>query len=107
SFETERVRFQVVGFVRDARSRDDLRRPILPTAYFPFHTVDAKGASLPMGRGTFVVRTRSANPMALASILRQEVPRARSEFYVSNIRTQIEINQAHTVRERLLAMLAM
>ena len=61
-FENEHVRFQIVGFVRDARSRDDMRRPIRPTAYFPFHTVDAKGAFVPMGRGTFVVRTRTAEP---------------------------------------------
>ena len=60
----------------------------------------------PMGRGTFVVRTSSANPMAMASTLRQEVPRARSEFHVGNIRAQSEINRAHTLRERLLAMLA-
>ena len=32
--------------------------------------------------------------------------RARPEFRVSNIRTQNEINQSHTVRARLLAMLA-
>jgi ABC-type lipoprotein release transport system permease subunit len=95
-----------VGLIRDARSRDDLRRPIRPTAYFPFHMVDAKSAVLPQGRGTFVVRTRSQNPMALASTLRQEVPRARSEFYVSNVRAQSEIDMAHHVRERLLAMLA-
>jgi ABC-type antimicrobial peptide transport system permease subunit len=69
--------------------------------------VDAKGAALPAARGDFVVRTRSANPLALASILRQEVPRARSEFHVTNIRAQAEINLAHTLRERLLAMLAM
>jgi hypothetical protein len=37
---------------------------------------------------------------------RQEIPRARPEFRVSRIRTQLEINQSHTVRERLLAMLA-
>ena len=72
-----------------------------------FKRVDAKGAVQPMGRGTFVVRTASANPLALASTLRQEVPRARSEFRVSNIRTQAEINRAHTLRERLLAMLAL
>ncbi len=96
-----------MGFVRDARSRDNLRLPIRPTAYVPFHAMDATGAFQPMGRGTFVVRTSSANPLALASILRQEVPRARPEFRVSNIRTQMEINQAHTVRERLLAMLAL
>jgi putative ABC transport system permease protein len=106
-FENEHARFQIVGLVRDARSRDDMRRPILPTAYFPFHTVDSKGAFVPMGRGTFVVRTRTANPMALASILRQEVPRAGSAIYISTILTQVEINLAHTVRERLLAMLAM
>jgi predicted permease len=106
-FETQRVQFQVVGFVRDARSRDSLRRPILPTTYFPLHAVDVSGAFPPMGRGTFVVRTQSANPMAMASILRQGVPRARSEFYVINIRTQMEINLARTVRERLLAMLAL
>ena len=106
-FESQRRRFQVVGFVRDARSRDDMRRPIRATAYLPFDTVDAKGAFVPMGRGTFVVRTRTANPMALASLLRQEVSRAGAAIYVRNMRTQLEIEQAKTVRERLLAILAM
>jgi predicted permease len=100
-----RSRVQVVGFVGDARSRDDMRLPIRPTAYVPFQSIDPKGAFLPMSRGTFVVRTSSANPLALASILRREVRNARAEFRVSNIRTQAEIDQAHTVRERLLAML--
>jgi putative ABC transport system permease protein len=100
-----RSRIQVVGFVGDARSRDDMRRPIRPTAYVPFQSIDAKGAFQPMSRGTFVVRTFSANPVALASILRREVTNARAEIRVSNIRTQTEIDQAHTVRERLLAML--
>ena len=53
------------------------------------------------------MRTASANPLALASILRREVPRARPEFRVSNIRTQAELVRAQTVRERLLAMLAL
>jgi ABC-type antimicrobial peptide transport system permease subunit len=35
------------------------------------------------------------------------VSRARPEFRVSNIRTQTEINESHTVRERLLARLAL
>ena len=39
--------------------------------------------------------------------VRGEVPRARPEFRVSNIRTQLEINESQTVRERLLAMLAL
>jgi ABC-type antimicrobial peptide transport system permease subunit len=45
--------------------------------------------------------------MALASILRREVPRARSEFRVSNIGTQAELVAAQTIRERLVAMLAL
>ncbi len=102
-----RVRLEIVGFVRDARSRDNMRLPIRPTAYVPFQSMDAKAVLQPMGRGTFVVRTSSPNPLALASTLRREVAKARPGFRVSNIRTQKEINQSHTVRERLLAMLAM
>jgi predicted permease len=101
-----RLRFEVVGLVGDVTYRD-IRAPMVPQTYFPFDSVDAKGASRPIGRGTFIVRTSGANPMALASILRREVPRARSEFRVSNIRTQTEINQSQTVRERLLARLAL
>jgi len=42
----------------------------------------------------------------LASLVRKEVPRARPEFRVSNVRTQSEINDSHAMRERLLARLA-
>ena len=101
-----RLRFECVGLVGDVTYRN-IREPILPQAYFPFHSLDAKGALRPIGQGTFIVRTSSSNPMALASILRREVPRARSEFRVSNIRTQTAIDQSHTVRERLLARLAL
>jgi predicted permease len=101
-----RLRFECVGLVGDVTYRN-IREPILPQAYFPFHAIDAKGALRPTGQGTFIVRTSSSNPMALASILRREVPRARSEFRVSNIRTQTAIDQSHTVRERLLARLAL
>jgi len=97
----------IVGFVADARSRDNVRLPIRPIAYFPFQAAGPDGALQPAARGTFVVRTSSANPLALASILRQEVPRARPEFRVNNIRTQVEIIESHTVRERMLAMLGM
>lgn len=93
-------RYEIVGLVADARSRDRMRRPILPTAYVPFDSAQ------PKARGTFVIRI-AANPLALASTLRQEVSRARAEFRVSNVRTQTEINQATTIRERLLAMLAL
>src|SRR5205823_2063807 len=65
------------------------------------------GTQQPTLAGTFIVRASRSNPEALTSTLRREVPRARPEFRVSNIRTQLEINQSHTVRERLLSMLAL
>ncbi len=92
----KRIRLQVVGLVPDA-SYQNLREPITPTAYVPFQS---------RTRTSFIIRTSSQNPLALGSILRPEVQRARSEFRVTNVRTQLEINQAQTVRERLLAMLA-
>jgi putative ABC transport system permease protein len=101
-----RYRYEIVGLVRDVRYRD-LREPILPQFYVPFHFVDAQGALRKRGDGILLVRTSMSNPSALAPVLRQEVPRARSEFRVSRIRTQLEINQSHTVRERLLATLAL
>jgi predicted permease len=103
----ERSSFEIAGFVKNARSRDNLRRPIRPTAYVPFRAVDQAGSPQLRSRGTFVVRTHNANPLSLASLLRQEVARARPEFYVNNIRTQAEINLARTFRERLLALLGL
>jgi predicted permease len=101
----QRLAFEIVGLVGDVTYRD-IREPILPQAYFPFHSIDAKGAPRPVGQGTFIVRASGGNPLALASVLRREVSRARPEFRVSNIRAQTEINQSHTIRERLLARLA-
>jgi putative ABC transport system permease protein len=104
--EGMRLRYEIVGLVGDVRYRN-LREPILPQLYVPFHAVDGNGASRKRGAGILLVRTSSLNPRALVSVLRQEVPRARAEFRVSRIRTQLEINQSHTVRERLLATLAL
>jgi predicted lysophospholipase L1 biosynthesis ABC-type transport system permease subunit len=94
-----------VGLVGDVRYRD-LREPILPQLYVPFHSIDASGAPRKKVAGIFLVRSSGPVPRALAPLLRQEVPRARPEFRVSRVRTQLEINQSHTVRERLLATLA-
>jgi ABC-type antimicrobial peptide transport system permease subunit len=61
----------------------------------------------PRRSATLMVRTAGADPLALAAVLRREVARARPGFRVSNIHTQAELVQAQTVRERLLAMLAL
>jgi len=101
TFESDHNRIQIVGLIRDARSRDDLRIPIRATMYLPYPTGDR------LTRGTFVVRSAGPNPLALASLLRQGVSRARPEFRVSNVRAQTEIDLSHALRERLLAMLAL
>ena len=104
--EGPRLRMQVVGLVRDARYLE-LREKLLPVAYIPFRQADAKGALQPVRRGTVIVRTARSDPRALAQILSREVARARPEFRVSSVETQAEIDQIYTVRERLLAVLAL
>jgi predicted permease len=98
-------RVQIVGLVPNALYQD-MREPAMPAAYYPFQAVGDKGALQPIEKATFIVRTAASNPLTLASTLRREIPRARPEFRVSNIRTQSEIDQSHTVRERLLSGLA-
>ena len=74
---------------------------------FRFIRSTPSGELQPVRQGAFIVRTSSADPLALASTLRREVSRARTEFRVSNVRTQEELIRAQSVRERLLAMLAL
>ncbi|HVH60783.1 MAG TPA: ABC transporter permease [Candidatus Sulfotelmatobacter sp.] len=100
-----RWRFEVVGVVGNAHYRN-LREPVTPTAYVPFFGTNLAGQKEPKDRGSFIVRVRRDSPAALTGILRSEVSRARPELRVTNIRTQVEINEGHTVRERLLAVLA-
>jgi hypothetical protein len=107
----KRHRVRIVGVVADARYRG-MRDAIPPIAYVPFHSIDDGSTSntpseVGIRRATFIVRTASTNPLAMASTLRIAVTNARSDFRVSNIRTQAEINSAQTIRERLLAMLAL
>ena len=101
-----RAPIRIVGLVNDAIYRD-LHEPMLPVAYVPFQQVNARGEPLKTTRATLIVRTSTDNPLTLAPILRQQVPRTRPDFRVSNIRSQEEINRAQTIRERLLAMLAL
>ncbi len=93
--------FQIVGVVGDTRYRT-VRDPILPVAYIPFQAA--------WHRESFILRVSPSSkitPAALASILRQEVARPRPGFRVARIRTQEGMLEAQTVRERLLAMLAL
>jgi putative ABC transport system permease protein len=102
----KRVRVQIVGLAADARYTG-MRGPIPATVYVPFRSLNEVGAPQMESWATFVVRTKDPNPMTLASSLRQEVKRARSEFRVANIRTQDELVRSQTIRERLLATLSL
>jgi len=98
SNEGPRYRYQIVGLVANARYRD-MREPLQPVAYFPFLRDFA--------RANFMVRTSDRDPLSLANAMRREVPRARPEFHAGSIRTQVTLVRAQTVRERMLAMLAL
>jgi predicted permease len=98
-----RERMQVVGVVRDAYYSSI--RVMLPVVFVPLRH-DRNGQPATLSEATFIVRTTSTNSLALGSLLRQEVLRARPEFRVSTVRTQEELNQSQTIRERLLATLA-
>lgn len=100
-----RLRFQAVGMVGDVRY-EELRQPLVPQVYVPFRILGEKGEVQDVGGADLVVRTTSANPLVFSQFLRDEIPHLRTEFRVSRIRTQLEINQSQTVRERLLATLA-
>jgi putative ABC transport system permease protein len=105
TFQEEENHYQVVGLVADA-PYGNLRDGIVPVAYIPFHEVNAQGVAQPETQETFLVRTSGSSPLALASVLRKAIPQAHAGFRVSDLRTQSDLVQAQTVRERLLAMLA-
>ena len=100
----ERVHFQVVGVVRDAKYRS-IRENTLPTAFLPFLSSDPKAWWSASG-ASFIVRTSSPNPLALAATFRRAVPQIRSDFRVSNILSENQLIEGQTIWERLLATLA-
>lgn len=98
-----RERCQVVGVVADAPYRL-VREAILPVAFVPFRQMDAKGMAQLGYSATFVVRTRGKNPPTMGMTVRRGL--AQAGFRVSNVQTQQELLDVQTVRERLLARLA-
>jgi predicted permease len=101
-----RIHLRIVGIARDARYRG-LRDVNPPVAYVPFRSLNDKGGDEAVRGATIVVRSSGPIPLALAQVLRKEVRRAQPEFRVSNVRSQVEVNESLTVRERLLATLAL
>jgi predicted permease len=96
---------EVVGVVKDAVYQS-LHTGIVPVAFVPFRAEIAK-SPIRVQRSSLIIRTTSANPLALAGEIRKAVPQARSGFRVSNVRTYASLVDDQTLREHLLAMLAM
>jgi putative ABC transport system permease protein len=106
SEHNQRFGFEIVGLCGDA-ARSDVREPMLPQAYFPFRSLDPSGQLHADTEAEILVRTSDSDPNSMAAGLRREVPVGRAEFRVSDVTPQVDINQAHTVRERLLATLSL
>jgi predicted permease len=105
-FDKGRNEYRVVGIVGDAPYRS-IRETILPAAYVPFRAIERGAGPQPRSDGVLLVRTSTADPLALTPALRAAVARARAGFRVSTARTQRAINDAQMVRERLLAVMAL
>jgi predicted permease len=104
SDDGSRVRCLVVGVVADAPYRS-VREAQLPVAFVPLREVDTKGVVQPVHNSTFLLRLAGSHVMAHAGELRKAVAAANAGMRVSNVRTQQELIDGQTVRERLLAML--
>jgi predicted permease len=92
--------YTVVGLSRDARYLD-MREPLRPTAYVPFS--DSPDSP---GWGTFVIRTSATDPATMLGTVRRVMAKGTPQFRVVNAVTQRELVEQHTIRERLLAKMA-
>jgi predicted permease len=96
---------QVVGVIGNARYQN-VREPARSLFFLPLHRADEKGEMAPVGNETFAVGTAVNAPLAMAELLRKTITEAHPKLHVTNVRTQQELIDAQTIRERLLAMLA-
>jgi predicted permease len=102
-----RAKLTIVGYVRDARY-NDIRRPIPPTVYVPFRRAGGgRATGNNFAAAAFILRTTEIDPVAVAPLMRQEIPREHPELRVANLRTQEELVRSQTIRERMLAMLSL
>ncbi|WP_263416379.1 ABC transporter permease [Terriglobus albidus] len=97
---------RVVGVVSDA-TYGNLHEPLRPVAYVPFHKINEDGTLNPADGGAFVVRTSGINPISLAATSRRLVAKTNPAYRVNNVRTQQELVDNQSIRERLLALLAL
>ena len=97
---------QVIGVVPDA-PYSNLHDSVLPVAYVPNRMLEADGALNPADGGTLFLRTSGINPISLAPTLRRLVAKTNPAYRVNNVQTQQELVDNQSIRERLLASLAL
>jgi ABC-type antimicrobial peptide transport system permease subunit len=73
----------------------------------PIRHFDKNGGINPADGGTFLLRTVGINPLSLATTLRRLVAKTNPAYRVNNVQTQQELVDNQTIRERLLASLAL
>jgi predicted permease len=96
---------KIVGVTPDV-PYDDLREPNRAVFYVPFTEIDNQSIPSAVDFATFVIHTGAQNPLALADSLRQLIAQRHNGLRVSNITTQLDLFRNQTIRERLVAMLA-
>jgi hypothetical protein len=96
----------VIGVVPDAHY-SNLHDPIFPVAYVPSRQLDEKGAINLAEGGTFFPRTTGISPISLVPTLRRLVEKSNPAYRVNNLQTQQELVDNQSIRERLLALLAL
>jgi predicted permease len=106
AYNTKRLSMRVIGVAADARYTG-MRGPIPATAYVPFQAMKPEGDLRLEHFATYLVRTRAANPLSMATEIRVEVARAVPGFRVANVGTEEELVRRQTLRERLLATLSL
>jgi putative ABC transport system permease protein len=95
----------IVGVVGDAVYKA-LREPTLPQVYEPMLATSKDGTLQNLRSATLVVRTERIEPGSLVQSLRTTIE-ADPTFRVSRMQTQDELVSAQTIRERMLATLAL
>jgi predicted permease len=100
-----RVSVRIIGLTRDARY-EDMRLPIPATAYVPFRRLTA-GVEKEDSAATFIVRTKTEDPLAVASLMRREITKAQPAIHVDNVVPEETLVDSQLILERLLATLSL
>ena len=96
---------RIVGVTPDV-PYSDLREPSRAVFYVPFEEINDNSTPSVVDFAAFTIHTVAQNPLALADSLRQLIAQRHNGLRVSNITTQADLVRDQTIRERLVAMLA-